>query len=79
MINDIVKYANEQEKERLLALVCLALKKELNEVEEVTYNYVNDELEFNFMLKNRTLTTKVTGDFRQDLPYIKQLIGGYNE
>lgn len=73
MIESIVKYASEQDRERLLSLVCLALKKELN-LQEVTYNYVNAELEFNFMLENRTLTSKVTGDFKQDLPYIKNLI-----
>lgn len=73
MIETIIKYASEQDKERLLSLVCLALKKELN-LTEVTYNYVNGELEFNFMLENRTLTSKVTGDFKQDLQYIKNLI-----
>lgn len=73
MIESIIKYAGEQDKERLLSLVCVALKKELN-LKEVTYNYVNEELEFNFMLENRTLTSKVTGDFKQDLPYIKNLI-----
>lgn len=73
MIETIIKYASEQDKERLLSLVCLALKKELN-LTEVTYNYVNGELEFNFMLENRTLTSKVAGDFKQDLQYIKNLI-----